>query len=534
MSPSGQFELILGLMAAVIALELAAQRLRLPPSAVLVAGGIVLALVPGLPEITPDPDLTLLLFLPPLLFASAYFTVWSDFRANLRIILQLAVGAVAFTTLAVGVAAHMVMPSLPWAACFALGAILSPPDAVAAKAVLKGLPLPPRIVTLLEGESLVNDATGLVLVRIAVAAGMTGAFDAGEAAIDFVWLAGGGVLAGVAFGYGAALVLGRLRDVPLSIVAGFLAAWGSYLGGEALEVSGVLATVGCGLVMGQRQHDLFSALVRTHASAVWNVVVFVLESLVFIIIGLSLRGVLGRLAEAGTDLSDLLPVVAFVAVAMVLSRFAWIFTSTYVPRFLSPGLRRRDPYPSVAVPVIMSWAGMRGVVSLAVALSIPDGFPGRDVILATTWGGILISILLQGTTLAPLIRMMKLGGFTLERRATLSESEARIRMSQAALEAVRSRSSGTDGAERHPRLVEQYGHRARMAVRFHESQGMLLSDRQEHFAAVLAANRAARNEILSLHRSGRIHDTVLHRLEAELDLEELSAEQALAEGEAVG
>ncbi|MCW2239989.1 Na+/H+ antiporter [Azospirillum canadense] len=531
MSPSGQFELVLGLMAAVVVLELAAHRLRLPPSAVLVVGGIALALVPGLPDITPDPDLTLLLFLPPLLFASAYFTVWSDFRANLRIILQLAVGAVAFTTLAVGLVAHLVMPSLPWAACFALGAILSPPDAVAAKAVLKGLPLPSRLVTLLEGESLVNDATGIVLFRLAVTAGLTGSFEAGPAVAEFLRLSIGGVVAGVLFGQGAAMLLGRLRDVSLSIVGTFLAAWGSYMAGEALGVSGVLATVGAGIVMGWRQHALFSALVRTHAHAVWNLVVFLLESLVFIIIGLSLRGVLARMAEGGVSLTSLLPGIAAIAATMILARFAWIFPSTYIPRFLLPSLRRRDPYPSVAVPVIMSWAGMRGVVSLAVALSIPEAFPGRDVILVTTWAVILVSILVQGTTLAPLVRAMRLGGFALERRPTLSEPEARVRMAQAALEAMRKRSRTPDGGERHPRLVEQYGRRAEMAVRFKDSNGSLADDRREHFAAVLAANRAARAEILKLHRSGRIHDSVLHQLEAELDLEDLTAERVLSETE---
>ena len=192
MTPSGQFELILGLMAAVLLLELAARRLRVPPSAVLVLGGIALALIPGIPEIKLDPDLTLLLFLPPLLFASAYFTVWRDFRANLRIILQLAVGAVAFTTLMIGIVVHLVMPSLPWAACFVLGAIVSPPDAVAAKAVMKGLTLPSRLTTLLEGESLVNDATGLVLFRVALTAGLTGTFNAWQAATGFTVVALGG------------------------------------------------------------------------------------------------------------------------------------------------------------------------------------------------------------------------------------------------------------------------------------------------------------------------------------------------------
>src|ERR1700733_1186428 len=201
MSPVARFELILLLLAAIIVLELAARRLRLPPAAAFVLGGIALALTPGTPQVELDPDLALVLFLPPLLLSSAFFTVWRDFRADLRIILQLAVGAVAFTTLIVGLVAHLVVPSLPWAACFALGPIVSPPDAVAAKAVLQGLRLPPRVTVLLEGESLVNDASGLVLYRFAVAAAMTGAFDAGQAAASFGVLALGGGAAGVAFGW---------------------------------------------------------------------------------------------------------------------------------------------------------------------------------------------------------------------------------------------------------------------------------------------------------------------------------------------
>jgi monovalent cation/hydrogen antiporter len=214
-------------------------------------------------------------------------------------LLQLAVGAVAFTTLVVGIVAHWVEPSLPWAACFALGAIVSPPDAVGAKAVLQRLSLPPRITVLLEGESLVNDASGLVLYRFAVAAALTGTFDAGQATLSFVGLALGGVAAGVAFGWLVTVVLGHLRDPTLSVIASFLAAWAAYIIGEALHVSGVLATVACGLVMGWRQHTVLSAVTRTQARAVWDVIVFILESLIFILIGLSLRGVLLRLAGAG-------------------------------------------------------------------------------------------------------------------------------------------------------------------------------------------------------------------------------------------
>jgi len=514
-------------MAAVLVLEVAARRLRLPPSAALVSGGIALALIPGLPQFELDPDLTLLLFLPPLLFASAYFTVWRDFRANLRIILQLAVGAGAFTTLVIGGVAHAMVPSLPWAACFALGAILSPPDAVAAKAVLQGLPLPPRITTLLEGESLVNDATGLVLFRFAIAAGLTGTFNAGAAVGNFVLLAAGGVAVGMVFARAVSFALRRLREPHHAIVASFLAAWASYMLGDLLHVSGVLATVSCGLAMGWHQHDVLSARTRLEAGAVWNVVIFALESLVFVLIGLSLRSVLSRLALTGIGIGPLLPDILYITSAMVLARFVWIFAATYIPRFLIPALRRRDPYPPVSVPVVMSWAGMRGVVSLAVALSVPVGFPGRDFMLATTLAVILISILIQGPTLVPLIRVLKLGSFKLARRSILSEAQARVEVAKAALDAMRRYSMGSDGVDQHPRLVEQYGRRADMAARFLETHGEFAAKRVDHYRAVLAANGEARAEALRLHRSGKIHDTVLQALEAELDLEEISAQRAI-------
>src|SRR3981081_3303562 len=218
-------------MAVVLGLELVARRIRMPPAAAFILGGIALALIPGTPDIELDPDLALVLFLPPLLLASAYFTVWRDFRANLRIIVQLAVGAVAFTTFVVGVVAHWVEPSLPWAACFALGAIVSPPDAAAAKRGLSGLSLPPRVTVLLEGESLVNDAAGLVLYRFAVVAALTGAFDAGGAIVNFGTLAIGGVAVGFAFAWLVTVLLTRMRDPTLTVISSFLVAWVSSIAG---------------------------------------------------------------------------------------------------------------------------------------------------------------------------------------------------------------------------------------------------------------------------------------------------------------
>ena len=534
MSLAERFELVLSLIAVIIVLELAARRLRLPPAAAFVLGGVALALIPQTPPLELDPDLALVLFLPPLIMSSAYFTVWREFHANLRIILQLAVGAVAFTTLVVGAVAHLVVPSLPWAACFALGAIVSPPDAVAAKAVLQGLRLPRRVVVLLEGESLINDASGLVLFRFAVAASLTGTFNAGQAALSFAGLAIGGTLAGVAFGFAASWLFRQLRDPTLVIIGSLLTAWASYIVADDIGVSGVLSTVACGLVMGWKQHTVLTAATRTHARAVWQVAVFILESLVFILIGLTLRAVLHRLGAQGTSGAAaalaVLPAMAAVIAAVILSRFAWIFPAVYLPRWLVPALRRREPIAtSVPVLVVMSWAGMRGVVSLAAALALPEHFPGRDFILVTTFAVILTTVLVQGATLAPLILLLGLGKPGVAPSQTLSELAARARMAAKQLAAVEARSNNPDGTQRHPRLLEQYGYRARAASRFSEAEADLLAYRNEHFSVVLDAIAAGRTELLRQHRAGEIHDLVLHTLEQELDLEEMSARRLSGE-----
>jgi Na+/H+ antiporter len=521
MSPVARFELILLLMAVIVGLDIVARRLKLPRAAALILGGIGLALIPGVPEFEIDPDLVLVLFLPPLLMASAWFTSWRDFRADLRIILQLAVGAVFFTTLVVGVVTHWMMPGLPWAACFALGAIVSPPDAVAAKAVLTSVPLPRRVIVLLEGESLVNDASGLVLFRFAVAAALTGSFSIGEASLTFAWLAVGGIAMGVGFAIFTIFVMKRMRDVDLIIIWTFLNAWISYIAAEKLGVSGVLSTVACGIILGWKQHEIINAATRTRALSVWGVVVFALESLVFILIGLSLRGILSRLGGADAMVA-LLPATAAIVGGVILARFAWIYMGTYLPRLMLSSLRAKDPYPPLSVPFIMGWAGMRGVVSLAIALSLPEGFPGRDFILAVTFAVILVTVLLQGTTLAPLARLLVKGDFTLVQTSHLTESQARARVAAAQLAALEKESLNPDGTHRHPRLMEQYSYRVNAAKRFSEESETLAPHRIDHYNAVLAANAAGRAELLRMHRSGEIHDSVLHEIEQGLDLEEVN------------
>lgn len=519
----GGFEVMLIFMAAAIALKLVAQRLRVPPAAAMIIGGAALALVPGIPAIELDPDLVLTLVLPPLLLASAYLTSWRAFRADLRIILQLAIGAVLFTTLVVGWITHWLMPGLPWAACFALGAIVSPPDAVAAKAVLQGLPLPKRTAMLLEGESLVNDATGLVLYRFAVASALTGTFDGGQAVASFGLLAAGGIVVGTVSGWLASTASSRIDDAELSVAISLLAAWGSYIVAERLGASGVLSTVACGIVMGWRQHALLRAEVRIRTRAVWDTVTFVLESLIFVLIGLSLQGVLHRLGSSSERLWELVPQAGLIVITVMLTRFVWIIPSAYLVRALMPALRKRDPYPPIGIPIVLSWAGMRGVVSLAAALALPEIFPGRDFILVTTFLVIVVTVLLEGSTLAPLIRLLRLRERTDRPVVHLSEREARLRVTAAELAAVRARSALPDGSERHPRLVEQYTFRVATLARANTTIGSPGSERADHFGTVLAGVNAGRAELLKLHRTGAIDDAVLHALESELDSNEILA-----------
>ncbi len=524
MSAAGQYEFLIVLLLAIFVLELAARRLGLPPAAAFILGGIALALLPGVPDLALDPGLVLLVFLPPLLMNGAYFTVWREFRENLVGILVLAVGAVAFTTLAVGMAAKVLVPGLPWAICLALGAVVSPPDAVAAEAVLERLSLPPRLSALLQGESLLNDASGLVLFRFAVAAALTGSFSAGSAVATFCILTVGGIAFGFVVGWAGLFAIRRLDDSELAITATLLLSAISYVGGERLHVSGVLATVTTGLLLGWHQHSYVSAATRIRAQAFWKVLVFLLQSLLFILIGLSLRGVVSRVEAPPHAGHALLLPVAGVVGAVVLSRFAWVLGTFLVLKARHRLRPQRRQAPSIAAATVLSWAGMRGVVTLAAALSLPTGLPGRDLILACAFAVILVTVLVQGTTLGPLISLLRIIGPDEAASRQRMEDEAWRRMMEAQYQAILERSRRPDGGERHPRLVEQFGHRARVAADSLSDPALHLPQKREHFEAVLVAIHAGRTEILRMHRAGEIHDRVLRALEQELDLQQMVAE----------
>jgi monovalent cation/hydrogen antiporter len=519
MAVNSLFVVPIAILSAAVVLSIIAKRLKLPPAAAYVIGGMALSFAPYKPPFDIDPEFILVLFLPPLLQSSAYFTVWRDFKANLRPILMLAIGAVIFTTMVVGLATHWLLPALPLAAGFCLGAIVSPPDAVAAKAVLSRLPVPERMVTILEGESLVNDASGLMLYRVAMAAALTGAFDWRDAGVMFAQLTAGGLVVGAVAGLVVNFLMARLRDTQLIIITSFLAAWASYLGAEALHVSGVLAVVTSGLIMGWGQHAILDAENRMEAQAVWRSAVFLMEAAVFILIGLALRKVIEELGGFGPTLTSALPQALIVTAAMITARFIWVFPATYLPRLLIPSLRARDPYPPASIPVIIGWAGMRGVVSLAAALALPVGFPGRDFIILTTFVVIAVTVLLQGATLGPLVRWLKPTTPDIGPQAHLDDHQTRRQIYAAALARI-TVETDENGERLHPRLEEEYRRRVFVYQKNHEEREALIDTRRAHFEMALIAVSTAREELLRLHRKGCVHDVTLHAVESELDLEE--------------
>ena len=509
------FELILILLALVMALHWVALKLRWPPATVLLVGGGILAFLPGLPTVELDPELALVLFLPPLLVDGAFYTPLSRFRRQLPGILSLAVGAVIFTTLAVGAVTHWLAPELPWAACFALGAIVSPPDAVSARAVLKGVKLPRRVTTLLEGESLLNDATGLILFRFAVAATLTGAFDAGEAARGFFVLALGGAAVGFVLGAVWVFVVKRLKDQMLIICATAILCWVAYLAGEALHVSGVIATVVAGLVQGWFQHTIIPAAVRLQWGSVSRVMGFVLEALVFILIGFSLRGVVERIGSAEGIGAPLILVVLAVVLSVAASRFVWIFGSdSLIGIARSLGSKRANPL-GWRQGTVLGWAGMRGVVTLAIALSVPLSMQGRDLILVCAFAVIAATVILQGSSLGWIIRMVK--PMDMEPAAAVTMA-AMARARYAVADAL---CHGPNGELTHPLLFEQHTKRLEFIEKYAEDADTVLENLQPHFDIQLATLAAARTELIRLHRVGKIEDEVLHNLERDLDIEEM-------------
>lgn len=520
-----EIEIILGLLLVVAVLVVVAQRLAIPYPILLVIGGLILGFIPGLPHVELNPELVFALFLPPLLTSAAWYTSWRDFRFNLRPILLLAIGLVLVTTSAVAAVAHVAIEGVTWATGFVLGAIVSPPDAVAATAITQRLNVPRRVVTVLEGESLINDATGLVAYRFAVAAVVTGMFSLGEASLRFFASAIGGVLIGLAMGWIVVKIHSLMDDSLVEITTTILMCFLAYLLAERFGVSGVLAVVTSGLYYRRKSPEVLSPTTRIQTIAVWDIIVFLLNGLIFILIGLQLPSILKEISEY--SIATLIWYGILVSAVTIGVRLLWVYPAAYIPRFLSRKLRDRDPYPSWQVLLLIGWAGMRGVVSLAAALALPlatsngTPFPNRDLIIFLTFCVILVTLVLQGLTLPLLIRWLKIvDDSNIERE----EMEGRLRAAEAALdrldELLAQGCSQTD-AEMIQWLRTLYSDRIRRisaccVAMDRGSKEQLLAFRQLQHEMVIAERRTA----IQLRNQGTINDEVLHRIERDLDLEE--------------
>ncbi len=507
-------QVVLFLLLCAMGLGWLARRSAVPYPIVLVVGGGALGLIPGLPQLNYDPQVLLGIVLPPILYQAALLTSWRDFKANIKTIGWLAIGLVIATTLTVGAALKYVVPDIPWAAAFAFGAIVSPPDAVAATAILSRLNMPRRIVTVLEGESLVNDASGLVLYKFAVAAALTGTFSLAQASGEFAFVAAGGIVVGVLIGRVFVILHRQMHDAFTEVLLSLSVPYAAYILAESAHVSGVLAVVAAGLVRGRYSPEIVSAEMRILARSMWNVLVFLLNSLIFILIGIELSAIVERLT--GQTALQLAGWSLLVSVAAILVRFAWVYSVAYFGRAVGGGAGAASPHGEI---FIVSWCGMRGIVSLAAALALPlstqsgDPFPQRDLIIFLTFIVIAVTLVVQGMTFAALIRRLRIGT---DMGAREEEQLARDAMGGAALEAIEREAASVPAATAE-RVKQEFTERIALAAPHgSDAANEALAARKLRLAAI----RAERQELIRIWRAGRVSDDVLHHLEEELDYEE--------------
>ena len=529
-----QIETLFALTAAVTAIVLLAKRWNKPYPILLVLGGLLVGFIPGLPQTELRSEVVFLVFLPPLLFVDSLNLSWRDFRRNLRPILLLAIGLVVFTSVTVAGVAHALLPGLPWAAAFMLGAVVAPTDAVATSAIAERLHLPRRIVTILQGESLVNDATAIVVYRIALGVALGGSFSLGQAAGSFALVSLGGIAVGLAAGW----VIARIRrllpqDPPLENTVSLLCPLAAYLPGEWLHVSGVLSVMACGIYLGRQGPRIISSQTRLMGMAMWQMVAFLLNGLLFLLVGLQLRGIVAAL-PANHPFGLLILTASLISLVVIVTRIAWVFPATYLPRLLFPVLRRNDPSPSWRPVALIGWSGMRGGISLAVALSIPQTmerngvqtpFPFRNDILFITFVVILVTLVAQGLSLPPLIRALGITGGNEEREEEIKARGDAIRAAVSHLDGLNESDAPADIQKELRRL---YGKREeRLGVWFPGSETLTHGDPQEERdwseaylrlkQNLLDAERAA---IVRMRDQSEISDETLRRIQRDLDLDQ--------------
>ena len=518
------FQILILLLAVISVVGLIAKRLKIPPAILLVITGVGLALIPDLPTLELAPDLVLVLVLPPIIYWDAVKMSWKEFRFNLRAITLLAIGAVVFTTVAVAAATHWLL-GFPWAVGFVLGAIVSPPDAVAPLAIARRLQLPRRLMVVLEGEGLANDATALVLYRFAVVAVSVGSFSFVEAAGTFM-----AILAGeIVWGIGAGWLMLRLRrwvrdpgiEIMLSILTPFVAYWPP----EQLGGSGVLATVAAGLYVSWNGSRLIPAATRVPGAVFWDFLTYLIEGMVFLITGLQARTLIPSVRHY--TVAEIATAAAVVCAVVIITRFVWVFPSTYLPRWLFPAIRRNDPYPPWQHPTLLGFAGIRGIVSLAAALAIPftlaDGrpFPDRDLILILTFCVLFVTLVGEGLTLPAVTRALGLANAGRRERQADQEEEYKVR--RRAVEAAIERLDALATSRKLPEAVVgpiRAHHRNRLEDLEHRKDG---NEHHKRLAELgdeieLSLIEAQRDLINGLYRAGELKDEGRRHIERDLDL----------------
>ena len=524
MSAIGTVEFVfLLLLFFMVVFGILARKVGTPYPIIMVVGGLLLSFVPAIPDFTLNPDLIFLVVLPPLLYSSAWTTSWRDFRYNIVGISFLAFGLVAFTVIGVAIAAPRVFPGFDWRLGLVLGSIVAPTDAIAATSIARRVGLPGRIVDILEGESLINDASGLLALEFAIGILVHQRIPTVSGGLlTLAWLTAGGIAIGLAIGWFVDRFERRIDDAPIEVTLSILVPYATYLAAQSVHASGVLAVVSCGLFLSRRSDSLFSPAVRLGAWAFWESFTFILNGLVFVLIGLQFPTV--RASIHSYRLSTLLVYGAIFSALLILLRLAWVFPATH----LSYWIRRRflhqnEPTPEARRVFVVGWTGMRGVVSLAAALALPtvlrDGspFPHRGMIVFLTFCVIFVTLVLQGLTLPPLIRLLGLAGAA---GPDCEELEARRIVTQAALShledaVARDRDQFSEVYED---LSRHYHHRL-LSLKVNTDPNEV-TDHGRHVALSLEALRVERETAVRLRNEGRINDLVLRRIERELDLNE--------------
>jgi monovalent cation/hydrogen antiporter len=514
-------ELVLvSLLVAVAVLGAASRAVGVPYPIVLVLGGLVMGFIPGIPEVELEPELVLVLFLPPLLYSAAFFASLRDLRYDLRSISLMAIGLVIATACAVAVVAHALIDGLPWAAAFALGAIVAPTDPLAAIEIGRRLGLPRRLNTIIEGESLINDGTALVIYRVAVGA-VGGGFSLAEAGMEFVLGATGGIAIGLAVGWVIAEIRKRLDDPPIEVTISLLTGYAAYVPAERAGASGVLAAVTVGIYVGWRAPEISNSRQRLAGYSMWTILTFLLNALLFVLIGLQLPLILDGLEDE--PMGELLGIAAAVAAVVIASRLVWVHVITLAIRALDrrpSQIERRGTWQG---RMVVGWAGLRGAVSLAAALALPADFPARDQLLFITFGVILATLVLQGLTLPAVIRW---AGVHDDGAEAAEELLARRRAAEAALVRIDELE-----AEQWPyedtleRMRGLYRYRIRRlsarAGELEDGDGTDYEHRSRKYQKVVRTVLDAQHHaVVQLRNEGQISNDVMHRIERELDLED--------------